>query len=375
MPYPQKRQTVSDISPASWDALHGSQQPFLSHAFLAGLEKHHCLRERWGWESSPVTFFEGDELIAAAPAYIKTNSHGEFVFDHAWAHAYARTGREYYPKLIVATPYTPVTGPRLLAKDARAREQLIAELEKKATEEKLSSVHINFLPESEAAALPDHWLKRCDVQFHWQNDVAWQSFDDFLTALNRKKRKNIQQERHQVLKAGVTLRTVTGSDATNDDIIAMHSFYCSTQLEKGNHPALTLEFFQYLNREMPERVVMFLAEQNGKTIAGAYCLRSDSTLYGRYWGTSENIAGLHFETCYYQGIEYCLREGLTCFEPGAQGEHKIARGFMPVITHSRHFMAEQAFADALRPWCDEERQHILHYRDQVLEHSPYRHVD
>ena len=355
--------------------MHGSLNPFLSHVFLSGLEKHQCLRERWGWASSPVTLFDNDELIAAAPSYIKTNSHGEFVFDHAWAHAYARTGRDYYPKLIVATPYTPVTGPRLLAKSSVAREKLILQLEQKALEENLSSVHINFLPQDEASATPDYWLKRCDVQFHWQNNAGWQSFDDFLAALNRKKRKNIQQERNQVLKAGISLRCISGHEASDDDVSAMYGFYCATQLEKGNHPALTLEFFRYLNREMPGNVVIFLAEKNGQAIAGAYCLRSDTTLYGRYWGASKNIPGLHFETCYYQGIEYCLREGLATFEPGAQGEHKIARGFMPVLTHSRHFITEKAFADALNPWCEEERRHILLYRDQILEHSPYRHVD
>ena len=375
MPYPRKRQTVSDLSPASWNVLFGSQQPFLSHAFLSGLEIHQCLRERWGWESSPVALFQGEELIAAAPAYIKTNSHGEFVFDHAWAHAYARTGREYYPKLIVAVPYTPVSGPRLFAKTSASRGSLIEALEQKARDEHLSSVHINFLPESEAQELPDHWLKRCDVQFHWRNNSGWRNFDDFLAALTHKKRKNILQERHHVARAGVTLRCVPGREASDDDISAIYGFYCSTQLEKGNHPALTLEFFRHLNKTMPESVVIFLAEKNGQMIAGAYCLRSDTTLFGRYWGATENVPGLHFETCYYQGIEYCLREGLVCFEPGAQGEHKIARGFMPVITHSRHFMTEPVFADALRAWCDEERRHILQYRDQVLEHSPYRHVD
>ncbi|MGH8107821.1 MAG: GNAT family N-acetyltransferase [Arenimonas sp.] len=375
MPNIKTRQTVSDISAVDWNALHGSRQPFLSHAFLSGLESHQCLRERWGWQASPLTLLEGEELVAAAPAYIKSNSHGEFVFDHAWAHAFARTGRDYYPKLIVAVPYTPVFGPRLLAKDSSSRESLILAFEQKASDENLSSVHINFLPESEALTLPEYWLKRCDVQFHWQNKSGWQSFDDFLAALSHKKRKNIQQERSQVAKAGVRLRCIPGHEASDDDISAIYGFYCSTQLEKGNHPALTLEFFRYLNKTMPENVVIFLAEKNGQTIAGAYCLRSDTTLYGRYWGASENIPGLHFETCYYQGIEYCLREGLVSFEPGAQGEHKIARGFMPVITHSRHFMTERVFADALRAWCDEERQHILHYRDQVLEHSPYRHVD
>jgi len=375
MPYPAKRQTISDLSASSWDALHDSRHPFLSHAFLSGLETHQCLRERWGWQSSPVTLFEDDLLIAAAPAYIKTNSHGEFVFDHAWANAYQRTGRDYYPKLVVAVPYTPVTGPRLLARDAASREKLVVQLEQKARDENLSSVHINFLPESEDLQVPDHWLKRLDIQFHWQNNAQWLSFDDFLAALNRKKRKNIQQERQQVAKAGIRLRCVPGHQASDEDIAAMYGFYCSTQLEKGNHPALSLAFFRHLSREIPESTVIFLAEKHERVIAGAFCLRSDTTLYGRYWGASENVPGLHFETCYYQGIEYCLREGLTRFEPGAQGEHKIARGFLPVLTHSRHFMTEKVFSDALKPWCDEERQHSILYRDQVLQHSPYRHVD
>jgi len=375
MPYPEKRQLISDISPEKWNALHGSQHPFLSHAFLSGLEANNCLRERWGWESSAVSILDGNELIAAASAYIKSNSHGEFVFDHAWANAYMRYGRDYYPKLIVATPYTPVSGPRLLAKNSTARAELIKLLEQKAVDENLSSVHINFLPESEALEVPEHWLSRCDVQFHWQNKATWKNFDDFLEALNRKKRKNILQERNQVARAGITLRCISGHTASDDDVSAMHGFYCATQLEKGNHPALTLEFFRYLNREMPGSVVMFLAEKEGIPVAGAYCLRSDTTLYGRYWGCSEQVPGLHFETCYYQGIEYCLREGLTHFEPGAQGEHKIARGFMPVLTHSRHFMSDKDFAAALRPWCEEERRHVLSYRNEVLEHSPYRHVD
>ncbi len=370
---PQKN--ISGLDQASWNNLHGSQHPFAAHGFLSGLEKHQCLRERWGWQASPVLLHANGDLIAAASAYIKTNSHGEFVFDHAWAHAYARSGHEYYPKLLIATPYTPVTGPRLLASDDIGREKLIELIEQKVGYETLSSAHINFLPESETRSFPDYWLARCDVQFHWQNNAGWESFDDFLAALNRKKRKNIQQERQQVLKAGITVRYVPGHQASEEDTALMHSFYCHTQMEKGNHPALTLDFFRYLNQSMPDSVVLFMAEKNGRAVAGAYCLRSDTTLYGRYWGANETIAGLHFETCYYQGIEYCLREGLRYFEPGAQGEHKIARGFLPVLTHSRHFLADTPFSAALQTWCQQERQHVLQYRDDVLLHSPYRHVD
>jgi uncharacterized protein len=371
----EQPKNIASLDQAIWNRLHGSQHPFVSHSFLSGLEKHQCLRERWGWQPSPVFLHENNQLVAAAPAYIKTNSHGEFVFDHAWAHAYSRTGREYYPKLLIATPYTPVTGPRLIASDDTSREKLIQRIEQKVKLDGLSSAHINFLPESETLAFPEHWLARSDVQFHWQNTHGWQSFDDFLAALTHKKRKNIQQERNQVLKAGVKVRCVSGHQASEEDTAVMHAFYCSTQIEKGNHPALTLDFFRYLNQNMPENVVMFLAEKNGKAVAGAYCLRSNTTLYGRYWGANENIPGLHFETCYYQGIEYCLREGLTKFEPGAQGEHKIARGFLPVLTHSRHFLADKHFAAALQPWCRQEHQHVLQYRDDVRLHSPYRHVD
>jgi uncharacterized protein len=365
-------QTISNISSTAWNRLNPDQHPFLSHSFLSGLEQHQCLRRRLGWEPSPVTLEQNGTLIAAAPAYIKTNSHGEFVFDHAWAHAYGRFGRNYYPKLLIAAPYTPVTGPRLLAQDSAHRATLIKAIEQHVAENHLSSAHINFLPDAELSAFPEHWLARNDVQFHWKNDESWQCFDDFLASLIRKKRKNIQQERLHIQKAGIQMRCVEGGHATEDDIANMHAFYCSTQLEKGNHPAMTLEFFRHLIANMPQQVVMFFADHAGKTIAGAFCMRNQSTLYGRYWGASAQVAGLHFETCYYQGIDYCLRKGVQCFEPGAQGEHKIARGFLPVMTHSRHYLADVQFAAALKSWCEEERRHIQRYYDDAFSHSPYR---
>jgi uncharacterized protein len=375
MPSSLTCQTISEIPSEDWDRLNPDLHPFVSHAFLSGLEHHQCLRKRLGWESSAITLYEEAQLIAAAPAYIKTNSHGEFVFDHAWAHAYGRLGCDYYPKLLIATPYTPVTGPRLLANNEAFRKKLIETIEHHVTENQLSSAHINFLPKSELSAFPEHWLARQDVQFHWQNHQAWQSFDDFLASLIRKKRKNILQERAHILKAGIQMRCVEGEHATPDDIANIHAFYCNTQLEKGNHPALTLAFFHHLVLQSPQQVVMFFADYADKTIAGAFCMRNQTRLYGRYWGASEQVAGLHFETCYYQGIEYCLRQGLNYFEPGAQGEHKIARGFLPVITHSRHYFADPAFAQILRPWCEEECRHIMRYRDDAMTHSPFRYDD
>jgi predicted N-acyltransferase len=361
-----------DAIPAhDWDALHDGANPFVQHAFLAGLEAHRCLRPDWGWTPRHAALFDGDRLVAAAPAYLKTNSHGEFVFDHAWARAYDQLGRDYYPKWLVAVPYSPVTGPRLLARDEAARRALLEAMRAQARGARLPSVHANFLREDELAAFDAGWLPRTDVQFHWRNP-GWRDFDDFLAALDARKRKNIRQERTRVARAGITFRVLHGDEACAADIDAMHAFYVDTQRQYGNHPALTRDFFHHLAQAMPRQVVIVLAERDGAAIAGAFCLRGRDTFYGRYWGCRETLPGLHFETCYYQGIEYCLREGLTRFEPGAQGEHKVARGFLPVLTHSRHWLADAAIADAIAPWCAQERAANLRYRDRVLEHSPFR---
>lgn len=364
--------TIRDVPEADWDALHDGDNPFVRHAFLSGLEQHGCLKERWGWNPRHAAWYDGERLCAAAPAYLKGNSHGEFVFDHAWAHAYSRYGLDYYPKWLVAVPYSPVPGPRILARDDSSRRALVSAMLKHADDEGLPSVHVNFLPESEFAAFDGEWLARCDVQFHWRNDAGWADFDQFLGAFSSKKRKNIRAEREQVRRSGITFRQVHGDEASDEDLVAMHAFYCITQSEKGNQPALTIDFLRHLARTMPRNLVLVLAIRGEQTIAGALLLRGGETLYGRYWGAIETVPGLHFETCYYQGIDYCLRQGLRVFEPGAQGEHKIARGFLPVLTHSRHHLAQPAFADALRDWCEQERASVLRYRDQVLEHSPFR---
>ncbi|MEO7251417.1 MAG: GNAT family N-acetyltransferase [Arenimonas sp.] len=364
--------SLDEIAAADWDGLHDGSNPFVSHAFLSGLEQHQCLRARWGWRPQHAGWFEDGRLLAAAPAYIKENSHGEFVFDHAWAHAYARYGRDYYPKWLAAVPYSPVTGPRLLSRQPATRSRLLAAMQESTQRQKLSSLHFNFLAEEELDCFGPQWLARGDLQFQWQNNSSWKDFEEFLAALSSKKRKNLRAERQQVQRAGVTFRTVHGDEADDGQLRAMHGFYCLTQTEKGNQPALTLEFLRHLARFLPRQLVLLLAYRHDEIIAGALCLRGADTLYGRYWGASDALPGLHFETCYYQGIEYCLREGLHRFEPGAQGEHKLARGFLPVLTHSRHFVTDPQFADALRDWCDEERASILRYRGIVLEHSPFR---
>lgn len=377
MPAARIHRALSELPAADWDALHDGRNPFITHAFLSGLESTGCLRPDWGWTPCHLGLWEGEALVAAAPGYLKANSHGEFVFDHAWAHAYARHGLDYYPKWLCAVPYSPVTGPRLLARDADARRLLPAAIAGFAGHGGLSSAHVNFHDEVDDAAFDADaegagWLLREDLQYHWRNEAGWRDFDDFLAAMDHKHRKNIRQERRKVREAGIALRVVHGDEASADDLTAMHGFYLATFADYGNSPALTLAFLQHLARAMPRQLVLILAERDGAPIAGALCLRGADTLYGRYWGASERHPGLHFEACYYQGIDYCLREGLRQFEPGAQGEHKIARGFLPVRVRSRHWIADPRFADALRGWCAEERAAVASQQLALRRHAPFR---
>lgn len=364
--------SLADVRARDWDALHDGRNPFVAHAFLHGLESQGCLRRDWGWTPHHLTLWEGDTLVAAAPGYLKDNSHGEFVFDHAWAHAYARYGLDYYPKWLCAVPYSPVTGPRLLAQDAAHRKALLTAVRDEVLRLGLSSAHVNFHAEGEDDAYASDWLQRIDVQYHWRNPGHWRDFDGFLADFDHKHRRNIRQERAKVQRAGVVIRTVHGDEATAADLEAMFGFYLRTFQDYGNSPALTLPFLQHLAQTMPRQLVMFLADHDGRTIAGALCLRGHDTLYGRYWGADAPLPGLHFETCYYQGIAYCLREGLARFEPGAQGEHKIARGFLPAWVRSRHWIAAPEFAGALANWCDEESQAVRRYALTLQSHSPFK---
>lgn len=362
---------IDALPAAQWDGLHDGRNPFVAHAFLSGLENTGCLREGWGWTPHHLGLWDGDELVAAVPGYLKDNSHGEFVFDHAWARAYAEHGLAYYPKWLCAVPYSPVTGPRLLVRDATSRKALLAAIVAETGRLGLSSAHVNFHDGPEEAAFDGRWLARTDVQYHWHNR-DWSDFDGYLAAFDHRHRKNIRQERAKVREAGVGFRIVHGDEASADDLAAMHGFYLQTFADYGNAPALTLDFFRHLARSMPRNLVIFLAEHAGEPVAGALCLRGGNTLHGRYWGSRAQLPGLHFETCYYQGIEYCLREGLTCFEPGAQGEHKLARGFLPAFVHSRHWMADQGFADALAAWCADETRAVRQHAAMLAAHSPFK---
>lgn len=361
---------LSEIDPVQWDALHDGGNPFLQHAFLAGLEQTGCLRTDWGWRPQHPTLWRGNTLVAAAPGYLKDNSHGEFVFDHAWANAYARYGLDYYPKWLIGIPYTPVTGPRLLAADDDLRRRLLDGMIAEATRNQWSSVHVNFPPERESGAFSPEWLARCDVQFHWRNR-GWKDFPEFLAALQPKKRKNIRQERAKVRDAGYRFHQLHGDELGETELLAMYAFYTRTFDAYGNAAALTLDFFRHLADTMPKQLLIILAEREGSIRAGALFLRGGDTLYGRYWGSDEQSPGLHFETCYYQGIDYCLREGLTSFEPGAQGEHKIARGFLPTPTHSRHWIADARFHPALQTWCAAEQVAQAEYALHLQQAVPY----
>lgn len=359
--------SLDAIPSAAWDALLPDDNPFLTHAFLAGLERHGCIRSDLGWQPYHLALYQDGRLTAAAPAYLKGNSHGEFVFDWVWADAYARHGLDYYPKLLCAVPYSPVGGPRLLGDAAN----LCTVLRGVCEQQELSSVHVNFVGPGQSA--PDtaaDWLERNDWQFHWYND-GYCDFDDFLAALLPKKRKNLRQERARVAAQGVSLEALHGDELDDEDWHFVHACYSATFAEKGNYPALTADFLRHLGSSMPRSVVVFLARQHGERVAMAFCLRSGTTLYGRYWGCLREVPGLHFETCYYQGIAYCLREGLRHFEPGAQGQHKIARGFLPQRTRSFHFVVRPEFRAAIRRHIAQEQREIERIGAALRAQSPF----
>lgn len=365
---------LGGIPAADWDALVPDGNPFVSHAFLSGMEAKGCLREDYGWRPYHLAVLDGGRLVAAAPTYLKGNSHGEFVFDFSWAAAWERAGGDYYPKLLVAAPYSPVPGPRLLVRDGLDaeinRNRLTAALVDEADRLGLSSIHANFLAEADLPAFDDRWLARADYQFHWHNR-GYTDFDDFLAALARKKRKNIRQERAHAAASGLTLEMRGGDTLGDAEWRQIHALYELTFDMKGNHAALTARFFQYLGHTMGASVQVALARDGTDIVAMALFLRSADVLYGRYWGASVELSGLHFELCYYRGIEYAIREGIARFEPGAQGEHKLARGFLPTLTHSRHYIAHEGFRQAVAAALVQEATHREAYKDELMAHSPY----
>ncbi|HEV7776372.1 MAG TPA: GNAT family N-acetyltransferase [Luteibacter sp.] len=365
---------LAGVDPAAWDALVPDGNPFVSHAFLHGMERSGCLRPDYGWQPHHLVIHEGNRLLAAAPLYLKGNSHGEFVFDWSWAHAWEQAGGEYYPKLLLASPYSPVPGPRLLAGSGATagvlKNQLVEAMLEETDRLGLSSLHANFLVESDLDAFDDRWLTRFDWQFHWHNQ-GYTDFEHFLGALTSKKRKNIRQERALAVRSGLDIRMQAGSELDDAEWRQIHALYELTFDMKGNHAALTLRFFQHLGRGMGDQVQVALARSEGRIVAMALFLHGGDALYGRYWGASEEISGLHFELCYYQGIAFCIANGIDRFEPGAQGEHKLARGFLPTRTHSRHYLAHEGFRRAVAGALAQEGEAREAYRAELLAHSPY----
>jgi predicted N-acyltransferase len=367
--------SLAEIGQAAWDALAASQprpNPFLSYAFLHALHESGSAAPDAGWQPQFIALYDGEQLAAALPLYVKLHSYGEYVFDWAWADAYQRNGLDYYPKLLSAIPFTPVTGPRLLAVDEAARAALLKVLVATQQATPVSSTHILYPPEEQARQLADAgYMLRSGVQFHWLNQ-GYASFDDFLATLEHKKRKNIRAERRKVREAEVTVRRVRGVDATEADWRLFNRCYRHTYAAHHSTPYLNLDFFQRIGRTMPQNILLVIAERDGRPIAASLVIHSDEVLYGRYWGELEHVPCLHFECAYYQPLEFCIEQGIAVFEGGAQGEHKMARGFLPTRTWSAHWLAHPAFADAIERFLEREAGGIDDYIDELNDRNPFK---
>lgn len=347
--------SFAEIDAAAWDALAGDDHPFLSHAFLSALEQSGSAISRTGWQPLPLLLEdETGALVGGVPLYGKSNSQGEYIFDHSWADAWQRAGGRYYPKLLSAVPFTPAPGPRLLAQDRSVVPELIAGMEALAINNHLSSAHANFIEDEDKAAFEAAgWLLREGVQFHFRNR-GYGDFDDFLDTLASRKRRAIRKER-AAAQSAVTIRALTGADITEAHWDAFWVFYQDTGARKWGRPYLTRAFFSLMGDRMADRILLLLAERDGVPVAGALNFIGGDVLYGRYWGCTEDIPFLHFELCYYQAIDFAIARGLSRVEAGAQGEHKIARGYEPVATWSAHYITDDGFRAAIADFLVRER--------------------
>jgi predicted N-acyltransferase len=364
-------ENLADIPAADWDALAGGD-PFISHAYLYALQESGCATAQFGWQAQFLTLWQGGRLLGAMPLYLKMNSYGEHVFDFAWADAYRQHGLRYYPKLVCTVPFTPVTGKRLLAATSDVRELLLSSALQFAKESGVSSLHCLFLDESDSReARAQAMMLRQDVQFHWHN-AGYRDFEDFLAALSRDKRKRIKQDRRKVQEAGISLQCVTGENATADQWAFFASCYAHTRQTHYSPPALNDDFFQRIGAALPQHTLLVIASREGRPIASALNIVTRDVLYGRSWGAFEFHSGLHFEACYYQAIEFCIARGIGTFEGGAGGEHKLARGFLPVTTRSAHWLAHPQFARAVEDYLQRETNAISKYVDELNEKSPFK---
>lgn len=363
--------SIEQVAASDWDALVGDM-PLLSHAFLSAFETSGSVGEGTGWQSSPMLVFDEEHLVGAMPLYVKSHSYGEYVFDWAWADAYMRNGLRYYPKLLSAIPFTPITSQRLLTKQAEIQALMIKALTQTMHQYQLSSTHILFPDADSADAFRQAgWLQRSGVQFRWQNE-SFQHFDDFLYTLSHDKRKKIRQERKKVAASGVTCLCIKGADITPEQWEFFYQCYKNTYLEHRSSPYLTLSFFQQIGHSMPQNILLILAYCADKPVAAALNIYHQTTLYGRYWGAIQYIPNLHFELCYYQAQEFCIAEKIEYFEGGAQGEHKLARGFKPRPTRSFHQIAHPEFAAAIKDFLDQESQGVAAYTNALEERAPFK---
>ena len=364
---------IAEIDAASWDACAGAGNPFLAHAFLHALEESRSATGRTGWlPRHLVAEDSAGRVVGCVPLYLKSHSYGEYVFDHGWAEAYARAGGRYYPKLQVAVPFTPVPGPRLLAPRPATKRALATALARSAEELGVSSLHVTFCTAEEAQLLAEAgFLLRRGFQYHWENR-AYRAFDDFLAALNHAKRKQIRRERREVAASGVELVTLSGAEIGTAHWDAFFRFYISTSDRKWGDPYLTRDFFARLQESLADRVALVMARRDGAWIGGALNLVGASAIYGRNWGCSAEVPFLHFEACYYRAIDYAIAHRLARVEAGAQGEHKLPRGYLPVATHSAHWIRDAGFARAVADFLRREGEQVDRTIAALLTHSPYK---
>ena len=382
-------QAWSEVPAATWNALLDTQGPepvgpFMRQEYLAAMQDSGSATAQTGWGLRIITIWQDDLLLAACPLYLKDHSYGEYVFDWAWANAYQQHGLSYYPKALVASPFTPVPGPRLLARDGTARLALVQALLDWCRQEQLSSLHLLFLAEQDLRACTQAGLMlRQTVQFHWLNrrpadGARFSDFDDFLASLSQDKRKKIRQERRKVADAGVVFRWSRGEDISQADWDFFYRCYERTYLEHGNRPYLSRAFFKQVALEIPEHWLLFVAEREGRAVASSLIGLSQTgptgpvVAYGRYWGALERVDCLHFEACYYQPLAWCIAQGLERFEGGAQGEHKMARALLPTPTHSAHWLAHPAFADAVERFLEREGQGVQSYLEHLQARTPFK---
>jgi predicted N-acyltransferase len=386
--YPQLSKTdiVATIHPSTasipadvWNTLAPStdgrpDNPFLEHAFFLALETSGCASAETGWQPQHILLTQNDTPVGLMPLFLKSHSQGEYVFDHGWADAFERAGGRYYPKLQCSVPFTPASAPKLLVRndDNAVRAALLSTAAQLATQNNVSSVHATFVTEQEEhIGQENNWLLRCDTQFHWQNQ-SFTTFDEFLDSLSSRKRKTIKRERREALVDGLEIRWITGSDLTEAHWDIFFDFYMDTGSRKWGQPYLNRAFFSQISASMGDRIVLMFAYDGGDVVAGALNFLGKDTLYGRNWGCTRDVPFLHFELCYYQAIDFAIQHGLKTVEAGAQGDHKLARGYVPSVTRSIHWITHPGLRGAVEDYLEQERMAVLHGQEVLSAHTPFR---